>query len=121
MIEPQKKDLKIYKGATFQLNWRIKCDGVYQDVSGWDWKFQAAELIGGTAVIDKNNTDSPAGITHDNDDENLNTLEITATETQNITSTGKLFYKLQAVDADGKTQRRLTGRILLLEDEIENA
>lgn len=119
MIEPQCIDFKLYKGATFQINWRIMTDGAYIDVSGWTWALKASATIGGAAVIDINNTDSPAGITHDTGDNHLNTAELSAVETAAITETGALFYKLQAVDADGKTQKRLTGRIYLVEDEIE--
>lgn len=116
MIEPIFKDYNLYKGATFKIQFRIKRNGDYVDVSGYEWYFKAADEVNGTLVLEGDNQSSPANISVDADDDYLVTVKFSPTDTDAITQVGCLKYEIDNVLEDGERQRRMMGSINLYED-----
>lgn len=113
MIKPQNVQLSLYKGATFDLTFRVNlCDGDY-DTSDWNWRF-LAETAGGEEVINHFSGDSPNFWAYDEDD--YWTLTISDEATAAIVEIGPLRYKLDAHLPDGTVDRYLMGTISLYED-----
>lgn len=116
MIEPIEKDVDLYKGATFKLQFRIKESGAYVDTSDWSFTFKAVEKnSGGTEVLAANSTDSPAGIVVDSANNYLITVTISASDTAAITQEGQLYFEIDVITNTGESQRRWIGNINLIE------
>lgn len=116
MIEPINRDVKLFKNATFKLEFRIKEDGATVDLTGWSFYFKAVEdCAGGDTVLETNSVDSPAGITIDSTKDSLITVEISAADTDAITQKGRLYFEIDAVTNTGERQRRWIGKIDIIE------
>lgn len=115
MIDPIKRDVSLYKNATFQMQFRITDDDV-TDAETWTYYFKAVDKnAGGDEVLAANNTDSPAGITIDETKNKLITIEFDASATNAITQKGQLYFEVDAVTSGGERQRRWIGNINLIE------
>lgn len=91
----QYNNLKIYKGATFKFEFRLKhCTG-YADPT--DVIFNLAEAAGGTEVYEKRYAESPQGVTYDADTETW-TVILTEDETADIDK-GTLYFFVDAIES----------------------
>jgi hypothetical protein len=110
MIEPIKLDLKMYEGATFDFSFRIKTDGVTEDLTGWIVKFTASTAPEGEVRFQSQSGDSPIGyVTIDDEDDWLVTVKIPFDET--TISDGSLYYEVDTIQPDMTVDRRICGTI----------
>ncbi len=102
---------KLYKGAAFTFSFRLSRDGRYIDPE--NVIFTLSKRAGGEEVYEKQYTDSPTSITVDDDD--IWTVQLTDTETDDIDDDGELYMQIDAVE-DGVRERWGIGNVRVYED-----
>lgn len=113
MIKPVDYTLELYKGASFNLQFRIKdAGGIVVDVSEWVFIFKAVKTHGGDAAIDVRTDDESGAITID---DNYVTLNLSADVTAAITEKGVLYFELDSINADNERTRLVKGQIYMME------
>jgi hypothetical protein len=110
MIKPVKRNLEIYKGADFLLQFRLKLEDAYINPNDGEVTFKASDKIDGTNVFSFSSTESPVTISIDDEDNYLITVQISATDTADITAL-ELYYEVDFVDAGGVVSRWMLGSI----------
>lgn len=102
------RDFELYKGTDFFIDFRLSDDDGQMNPADFDEvRFIASPRPGEAAVFNLSSADSPAYVTHD--DENINTIHIPAAQTAGITQS-QLYFQINTVK-DGIVTPQLTGNI----------
>lgn len=111
-MTPGRYNIKVYKGATFQLAPRWKIDNQYVNVTGYSANMVVRNSPNSsTAIITltTNNGRITAGGSN-----GQFTLNLTASETAALTA-GNYVYDLEITDGTGKVTRLLEGGFIVYE------
>ena len=109
MLEPINKNFYLYKGADFNLRFRLYKNGIAADFTGKQLTFKAVDSVTGTLAINKSLTGSPSGITYDSAT-GVVQMRLAHTATAAITNT-RLIYELELQNDAGGYDRVMQGAI----------
>lgn len=113
MLKAVKYNTVMYRGATFDLRFRFKTDGVVQDPALWaNLFFTVSNHVNGTVLFAYNTVDNPTRFTID-PVEKWVTVEIPQTDTN--LSNDSLYYEVD-IQPTTKRYRRILGTIFLKKD-----
>lgn len=105
MIIPVKRNIQIYKGADYDLSFRVQSGDEYLDLSTYTIRFRAADQPGGTRIWDFQTGTSPLYITVNAD--GYAVIAIPASVTGAVSFTD-LYFEIDIIK-DGVVSRVMAG------------
>lgn len=111
MIIPVKRNIQIYKGADYDLAFRIKSGDGYLDLSTYDIRFRASDAPGGSRIWDFETGTSPLYITINADGYAVIAIPNALTAAVSLTD---LYFEVDIIK-DGVVSRVMTGNAQMIE------
>ena len=113
---PIEKNITLYKGTTFLIEFYAQAKGQKMDVSTWQWDFRAVKYPGDTPkILEASTTGVTPKITIDVHDPSLVRIEFSETDTAAISATGALVFEIDTINDEGQTIRYMKGLLNLVE------
>lgn len=111
-MTPGRFNIKVYRGATFELAPQWKIDGQFVNVTGYSANMIVRNSPTSTSSIITLNTNNGRIVTGNTNGKF--TLQLTSGETQTLPA-GQYVYDLEITDDEGKVFRLLEGGFIVFE------